>query len=165
MFRAMRREKQELTAEECEKILAEASYGVLGVHGDGGYPYTVPLNFVYSGGAVYFHCAKAGHKIDAIRKNDKVSFCAVARDAVVPDKFATDYYSVIVFGKAEILSDKEEKKNALRLLNKKLAPDFPEEGNREIERFLEAVCIVKIKAEHITGKAAIDDIRDTSVRH
>lgn len=161
MFRGMRRTKQELTAEENERILSEGTYGVLGVLGDNGYPYTVPLNFVYSDGAVYFHCAREGHKIDAIKNNNKVSFTVIAKSAVVPQEFATDYYSVVIFGKAKILSDREEIINALRLLNKKLAPDFPEEGEKEIHSSFNGVCVVKIDAEHITGKAAIDGIRDT----
>ncbi len=162
MFRKMRRFKQELTEKECEEILNSVPTGVLGVTGDMGYPYTVPLNFTYFENAVYFHCAREGHKIDAIKNNDKVSFTVIERDAVVPQKFATDYYSVIIFGRAQILSDKTEKINALRLLNKKLAPEFPDEGEKEIKGEIDAVCVVKIEIEHMTGKAAIDGIRDTS---
>ena len=161
MFRKMRRTKQELTRKEAEEILNKASSGVLAVHGNNGYPYAVPLNFVYDNGNIYFHCAKEGHKIDAIKANDKVSFCAVAKDAVVPQEFATDYYSVIAFGRAKILTDHDETVNALKLLNKKLAPDFPEEGNKEIENSIKHVCVVKIETDHITGKAAIDGIRDS----
>lgn len=160
MFRQMRRTKQELTREENEKILREVTYGVLGVHGDDGYPYTVPVNFVYSDGAVYFHCAKSGHKTDAIKNDSRVSFTVVAKDAVVAEDFATDYYSVIIFGKAVIITETEEMLYALRLLNKKLAPHLPEEGEKAIEQDFNRVCIVKIEAEHITGKAARDGIHD-----
>lgn len=162
MFRAMRRINQELTHEENEKILAEAPSGVLAVHGDNGYPYAVPLNFAYSENAIYFHCAKSGHKLEAIEKNEKVSFCVVAKDKVIPQKFAADYYSVIAFGKAKIISEREEMLYALRLINKKLAPKFPEEGEIEIKKSLDKVCIVKIEIDCITGKAAIAGIRDTS---
>lgn len=161
MFRKMRRFKQELTEKECKKILNSVPTGVLGVTGDMGYPYTVPLNFVYYENAIYFHCAREGHKIDAIKSNDKVSFCVIAKDAVVAQKFATDYYSVIAFGSAKILSDSEEIVGALKLLNKKLAPDFPEEGDREIESAVNRVCVVKIKIDHVTGKAAIESIKDS----
>lgn len=161
MFREMRRTKQELTKEETEKILEKTSTGVLAVLGDNGYPYAVPLNFVYSDGAIYFHCAREGHKIDAIKANSKVSFTAVAKDAVVADKFATDYYSAIVFGRAVILTEREDMINALRIFNKKYSPDFPKEGEREIMKDIDRVCIVKIEIEHMTGKAAIQGIRDT----
>lgn len=162
MFRPMRRANQELTQAENEKILNTAVSGVLAVHGDDDYPYAVPLNFVYDSGAIYFHCAKSGHKLDAIKNNNKVSFCVVAKDTVIPQKFATDYYSVIAFGRAKILSERDEIINALRLINKKLAPGFTKEGNREIEQAIDRVCIVKIETEHITGKAAINGIRDTA---
>lgn len=162
MFRPMRRINQELTTEETEQIMKSVPTGILAVHGDNGYPYTVPLNFVYDNGAVYFHCSKSGHKIDAIKNNDKVSFCVVAKDKVIPQKFATDYYSVILFGRAKILSENDEIINTLKLINQKLAPDFSKEGNLEIEQAIDKVCIVKIETDHITGKAAIDGIRDTA---
>ena len=66
-FRPMRRFKQQMTNEECIALLRKAPRGVLAVLGDGGYPYTVPLDFVYDDGKIYFHCAKEGHKLDAIR--------------------------------------------------------------------------------------------------
>lgn len=161
MFRAMRRTKQELTKEETEKILEKTSTGVLAVLGDNGYPYAVPLNFVYSNGAIYFHCAREGHKIDAIKANDKVSFTVVAKDAVVAEKFATDYYSAIAFGKAKILTEREDMIGALRVFNKKYSPQFQAEGEREIMKDIDRVCIVKIEIEHLTGKAAISGIRDS----
>ena len=90
MFREMRRIKQQITLEECQEILKRASSGVLGLYGDDGYPYTVPLSFVYEEGSdgglgtIGFHCAKAGHKIDSIRRNEKVSFTVIDRDEVMP---------------------------------------------------------------------------------
>ena len=66
MFRKMRRFKQQLSEEECLEILKTAKRGVLAVLGDEGYPYAVPLDFVYEDGKIYFHCAKEGHKLDAI---------------------------------------------------------------------------------------------------
>lgn len=161
MFHKMRRKNQELTCEENERILNTVSSGVLALYDDNGYPYAVPLNFVYHGNAVYFHCAKEGHKIDAVKNCDKASFCVVAKDAVVAEKFATDYYSVIVFGKVQIISEQEEMRSILRLLNSKLAPDFPKEGELEIEKDINNVCIIKLEAELITGKAAINGIRDS----
>ena len=71
-FRQMRRFKQAASQEECEAVLAAAPRGVLAVHGENGYPYGLPINYVYAGGKIYFHCAKAGHKLDAVRANDKV---------------------------------------------------------------------------------------------
>lgn len=152
-FRKMRRYKQALSGEECERILSEAQTGVLGLIGYGGYPYTVPLNFVYRGGKIYFHCAKTGHKIDAIKANDKVSFCVIDRDEVVPERLATDYKSVIAFGRARILSSDEEIFNAAELFGLKYSDDKAAVDN-EIKREWNALSCVEITVEHIAGKQA-----------
>ena len=77
MFREMRRKRQLLPQEQALEILENNTSGVLALSGDGGYPYAVPMSYVYNDGKIYFHCAKAGHKIDAIRSCDKASFCVV----------------------------------------------------------------------------------------
>jgi len=160
MFRSMRRKGQELPEAECKEILSSCSTGVLGLMGADGYPYAVPLNYVYADGAIYFHCAKDGHKIDCIRNSERVSFCVVQLGNVVPELFATDYRSVIVFGRAMIVSDDVERRRAMLLLNEKYSPDLPDEGRKEIERFWSAVCVVVIEIEHVTGKEAIRSVRE-----
>ena len=156
----MRRKGQELPEEECKEILSSCSTGVLGLMGADGYPYTVPLNYVYADRAIYFHCAKEGHKIDCIQNDERVSFCVVQRDKVVPEMFATDYRSVIVFGRAVIVTDDLERRRALLLLNEKYSPGLPDEGRKEIERFWSAVCVVVMKVEHMTGKEAKRSVRE-----
>ncbi len=101
VFREMRRKAQQLTNEEMNEVLSSCHTGILAVIGDGGYPYTVPLNYVFHNGKLYFHCAKEGHKIDGIRSDSKVSFCVVEKDRVIPQAFATNYKSVIAFGRAK----------------------------------------------------------------
>ena len=66
--RKMRRALQELSRAESEEILRRGSCGVLALQGDDGYPYTVPLSYCYEGGRIYFHCAKAGYKLDCIAR-------------------------------------------------------------------------------------------------
>ncbi len=73
-FREMRRKRQQLTKERCIEILKNATSGTLALLGDNGYPYAVPISFVYSNGKLFFHSALSGHKIDAIRNHDKASF-------------------------------------------------------------------------------------------
>ena len=107
MFRQMRRKNQALSNEDCIKILNNGKTGVLAVLGDDDYPYTVPLNYIYLNSKIYFHCAKSGHKIDAIKKHNKVSFCVIEKDEVVPEKFGTDYRSAVAFGKARIMEENE----------------------------------------------------------
>ncbi len=158
MFREMRRKAQQLSERECVEILERESSGVLAVSGDEGYPYAVPLSYVYKSGKIYFHCAKQGHKLDSIKKYDKVSFCVIGQDNVIQSEFRTMYRSVIVFGRARLLEDEREIFDSIMSLSKKYSPDIAEEEHlAEIERFKKALCMVEITPEHITGKRSKDD--------
>lgn len=148
----MRRIKQQLTQEECEKILERGRTGVLAVLGDDGYPYIVPINYYYTDGKIYLHCAKSGHKLDAIRSNPKVSFCVVERDDILQEKFTTLFKSAVAFGKAEILADKEEMRSSVTALVEKYCSDFLDEVPAEVERGFDILCMIKINIEHLTGK-------------
>ena len=145
-----------LPREETEEILHNGSSGVLAVSGDDDYPYAVPLSYVYDSGKIYFHCATRGHKLDGIAGNSKVSFCVIDTDHVVPEEFTTYYRSAIVFGKARILSDDAEKRTALERIVRRYSPDYTDEGDEEIRRTWDRVCMVEIIIEHMTGKAAIE---------
>lgn len=160
MFRAMRRSKQLLSEAETIEILQSGTSGVLAVSGDDGYPYAVPLSFAYKDGKLFFHFANAGHKIDGIARNDKVSFCVIKADKVIPKTFTTHFRSAIVFGRARILTDDTEKKHALECLVEKYSPDYVAEGQSEIERAWNKVCVAELKVEHMTGKAAIETVGD-----
>lgn len=149
----MRRKTRALDLKTAKDLLLKAEYGVLAVSGDNGYPYAVPLNFVYADDAIYFHCAKSGHKIDAIKNDARVSFCAVPYATVAPSEYTTMYESVIVFGEAEIVTEKAEQHRAAVLLSQKHACGTEEEIEAEIERFKDALCIVKINITHITAKS------------
>lgn len=148
----MRRIKQQLAQEECEKILECGRTGVLAVLGDDGYPYTVPINYYYTDGKIYLHCAKSGHKLDAIRSNPKVSFCVVERDDILQEKFTTLFKSAVAFGKAEILTDKEEMRSSVTALAEKYCSDFLDEVPAEVEHGFDILCMIKINIEHLTGK-------------
>lgn len=155
MFREMRRKNQMLSDEACLAILKESTSGVLAVSGDDGYPYAVPLSYVYENGSIYFHCALCGHKLDAVRKNEKASFCIIAKDQVVPEKYTTYYQSIIAFGKIRIPESETEKREALEKLAQKYAPDIPlKQQYAEIDRFFDSCQILELKIGHLTGKQA-----------
>lgn len=158
MFREMRRKKQLLTEAETIEILQSCTSGVLAVKGDNDYPYAVPLSFAYKDGKLFFHFAKAGHKLDSIVKNNKVSFCVIQTDNVIQKTFTTHFRSAIVFGRARILTEDSEKKYALECLVEKYSPDYITAGQSEIERDWKRVCVAEVTIEHMTGKAAIEDI-------
>jgi nitroimidazol reductase NimA-like FMN-containing flavoprotein (pyridoxamine 5'-phosphate oxidase superfamily) len=156
MFREMRRKKQELSEAETIEILQSCTSGVLAVTGDNDYPYAVPLSYVHKDRKLFFHVAKAGHKLDSIERNNKVSFCVIQTDDVVPKTFTTHFRSAIVFGRARILTEDSEKKYALECLVEKYSPDYRTEGQAEIARDWNRVCVVEVQIEHMTGKAAIE---------
>lgn len=158
MFREMRRKKQILSFEECVEILQKGTSGVLAVSGDDNYPYAVPLSYVYNDSKIYFHCAKAGHKIDAIAKNSKASFCVIDQDQIVPEEFTSYFRSVIAFGNARILEE-EEKRKAIMLLAVKYSPDQEEECSQEIDKSLPQLCIIELSIYYMTGKEAIELVR------
>lgn len=154
-FRPMRRARQQLMPEACEQVLRRGTAGVLAVLGDGGYPYAVPLSYVYDNGTVYFHCAKSGHKLDALRGCDKASFCVIDRDQVVPGEYTTYYRSVIAFGRAQEVTDPGEMRAAIEALARRYFPaDSAQNRDRAIEREWGALCIVRLEIEHMTGKQA-----------
>lgn len=163
MFREMRRKKQLLSEAETIEILQSCTSGVLAVAGDNDYPYAVPLSFAYQDGKLFFHFAKAGHKIDSLVKNNKVSFCVIKTDHVIQKTFTTHFRSVIVFGKARILTEAGEKRYALERLVEKYSPDYITEGQSEIERDWNRVCVAEVTIEHMTGKAAIEIINNPEI--
>lgn len=153
----MRRIRQLLPEEENIRILENGKAAVWAVAGDDDYPYAVPINYVYHEGCIYIHCARQGHKLDAIRRNPKCSLCIVDKDDVVPIEFTSYFRSVIAFGKAEIVEEENEVIDTLRLLSDKYSPGIdPEE---EIKKFLKNVCIVRIRLVEVTGKEAIELVR------
>jgi nitroimidazol reductase NimA-like FMN-containing flavoprotein (pyridoxamine 5'-phosphate oxidase superfamily) len=155
----MRRAKQLLPVEMTEEILRTRTHGVLALQSEDGYPYAVPISYVFSGGKIYFHCATSGHKIDLIQANEKVSFCVIDQDQVVPEELTTYFRSVIVFGRAKIVEDEQEKKKALDLLTAKYSPGYEQESQLEIQKQWRAIGIVGIEIDHLTGKEAIELVR------
>lgn len=162
MFRDMRRKNQQMSEKEAIKVLSNSSYGVLGLIGDGGYPYTVPLNYIFCDGKVYFHCASEGHKIDSVKNDDRASFCVVEKDDVVPSMLATDFCSVILFGRVGFVSGDDEKRRVLLQFVEKFAPEFSEYGYAEIEKLLDRVCILEFFIEHIRGKTALKSVQEAN---
>lgn len=154
MFRKMRRADKVMTDEGALELLHKCDYGVVSTIGSDGYPYGVPVNYASNNEAIYFHCAAEGHKLDNLMENSRVSFCAVGKNEIIADKFSTKYESVIVFGRAKVVIDDNEKKKALFAIIEKYSPDHIESGRKYIENDYSKTKVVKIEIEHITGKKA-----------
>jgi len=162
-FRAMRRKRQQLSDAESVDILKKATSGTLALLGDGGYPYAVPISYVYSDGQLYFHSALTGHKVDAIRNCDKASFCVIDKDDVKPEKYTTFFRSVIAFGKVHIVEDDAERLCIARLLGNRYNPHQDEALQKEIENGLSRMLVIRFDIEHLTGKEAIELVRERGV--
>ena len=152
----MRRHRQQLSVEECIGILQKATSGTLALLGDGGYPYAVPISFVYDDGKLYFHSAMSGHKVDAIRSCDKASFCVIDQDSVKPAEYTTYFRSVIAFGRIRIVEDEPEKLAIARILGNRYNPNQEEALQKELEHGLARMLAIRFDIEHLTGKEAIE---------
>ena len=155
-FRPMRRNRQQLSREECERILGRCTSGVLALAGDGGYPYAVPLSYVYVDGAIIFHSAVEGHKVDAIKRDNRCSFCVIEQDEIKPAEFTTYFRSVIAFGRIHILETADEKVQALRLLGRRYSPGDELGLQHEIDKSLDHVLLLRLNIDHLSGKQAIE---------
>jgi hypothetical protein len=123
--------------------------------GDEDYPYAVPVSYVYHNDRIYFHSAKAGHKVDAILKNPKVSFAVVDEDTIVSAEYTTYFRSVVAFGKARLVEG-EEWLEGFKALVEKYSGDLPEDAkHKEITGCTQSL-IIAIDVDHLTGKEAIE---------
>ena len=153
MFRKMLRSRQQLSDEECIELLKSQPRGVLSVLGDGDYPYGIPINQFYreEDGKLYFHSGKAGHKIDAIRRHDKASFCVYDAGFRKEGDWALNIKSVIVFGRIELIENRETIYEIARALSRKFTDDAAY-IEREIARSGPATLMFALRPEHICGK-------------
>ena len=163
-FWEMRRKRQQLSEEESIGILQEATAGTLALLGDNGYPYALPISYVYADadGKLYFHSALEEHKVDAIRNCDKASFCVIAQDDIQPKKYTTYYRSVIAFGRIQIIEDENEKLKTARLLGNRYNPNDEESLQKELEHGFARMLMIRFDIEYLTGKAAIELVRKQS---
>lgn len=152
-FRPLRRKTKEIGIEDAKALLENARIGVLSVNGDDGYPYAVPVNFLYSKeeNRIWFHGAKAGHKAESIEKNDKVCFTVFGDEVVKEEVWAPYVKSAVVFGRCRLISDPERALTVLRELAWKYYPD-EEHIEKEIDASAKAVRMFEIEIEHLSGK-------------
>ena len=153
MFRELKRKKQRLDDGECIELLTKEKRGTLAVNGDMGYPYAMPMNHYYNpeDGCIYFHCGKAGHRLDALKRSDKVSFCICEQGRRKPGEWAYDVRSVIVFGRVEILDDMDRIVAISRALCHKFTSDEVYIEN-EIRLHAKGTLLLKLTPEQICGK-------------
>ena len=157
LFREMKRFNQQLPMDQTIEILTRNNSGVLAVQGDEGYPYTVPMNYFYQDGKVYFHTKQTGHKMDAIKKDAKVSFCVIERDQFISEEYTNHYRSAIAFGKARVLEDEQEiYEYSLMWAEKLCSSETPKHREEVVKRRLPTLGMIVMEIEHVTGKEALE---------
>ena len=153
MFRELMRKNKQLSMQECIEVLKSETRGVLSVLGDGGYPYGMPMNHWYDeeDGNLYFHCGNVGHRLEALRACDKVSFCTYDKGFRSEGQWAWKVKSVIVFGRIQIIDDMEKIIDITTKLSYKFTDDtqYIEE---EIARSAHRTLLLQLTPEHICGK-------------
>ena len=154
MFRPVRKKANEISAEEAKKLLRESRRGVLAVSGDDGYPYAVPINYLYDEDAqeIIFHGSKVGHKVDALKRSDKVCFTVYGDETVETDEaWAPFLKSVVVFGRCHPVADPDE---TLALCKKFAMKYYPTEKmvDDEVAASGRAVRMFRLQIDHINGK-------------
>lgn len=154
IFKEMRRNKQLLPENETIQIFEKNTSGTLALLGGNAYPYAVPISYVYLDGKIYFHAANEGHKIDAIKANNKASFCIIDADNVVPEEYTTYYRSAIAFGKIKIVQDDNVKRMAIKKFTEKYV-SLHQDATEIIEKTYDNFCIIELDIEHMTGKESM----------
>ena len=157
-FREMKHANQQLSDEEAIAILQRGKSGVLALHGDNGYPYAVPISYVYHEGKIILHGAPAGHKHELLARDNHVSFCVVDLNDIVPQEFTTYFRSTIVFGTVRTITDPAEKQAALEAVGHKYAPG--QNGLLPyIGKHFDYVKVMVLEIDHLTAKESIELVR------
>ena len=153
MFPEMKRIKQRLPESECLEILKREPRGVLSVLGEDDYPYGMPINHWYceQDGKLYFHGGKKGHKIDAMRRHDKVSYCVYDQGYRREGEWALNIRSVVVFGRVEFIEDPERIVEISRNLSYKFTSDEAYIADEILHHAAGTLCFA-LTPEHIRGK-------------
>ncbi len=151
MFREMRRKNQELTELECFEVLKNAPRGVLAIHGEDGYPYAIPMNHFYHNDKLYFHCAKMGHKIDALSMNDKVSFCVMDEGYRKENEWSLNIKSVVIFGTIRMMDLDANAMEMLRNLGIKHYPST-ESVDEVMQQASARVQMLELSIDYMSGK-------------
>lgn len=154
MFYKLTRNEKKLPNEGVLNILEKGEYGIFSTIGTNGYPYGVPVNYVFRDNAIYFHCATGvGLKLENLKNSNKVSFCVVGESEIIPNEFTTKYKSVIAFGRAVELKN-DEKRKILQSLLEKYSNEYMEKGKKYIDKDESLTSVIKIEIEHLTGKGS-----------
>lgn len=153
MERKMVMKKRMMEPERLEQFLGEHRVAALAVNGDEGWPYVVPVHYLYWKGSVYFHSAKMGYKMDAIQRDDRVCLTIIGDNRVVKEQFTATFESAVIEGRAQLVEDDAERLEVLRAMIENWCGEFDAAGQAMIDRTIGRTAVVRIQVEKKTGKA------------
>lgn len=150
--KTIRRQDRVMEEQRARKIIENAEYAVFSMIDEDGLPYGIPVNAVFSGDSAYIHCAPEGKKLRAIALHSDVSLCIIGNVNLLPDKFTTEYESVVLKGKATIVTDEEERKQAIHILLEKYSSEFMERGLYYAAKSLPRTAVIRVDISEFSGK-------------
>lgn len=153
MNREMYKKERQVSEERVKEMLLSSTEGTLSMHGDDGYPYSLPMNYIYLNDAIYMHTANRGYKIDALRQNSKVGFSVIARSQIAPELYTTKYESVVATGDVEFVDDPQERLLVMETFVDRFSPGLQEGGQKFIKAAIDRTAIIKINIREMKGKA------------
>ncbi len=153
MERKMQKADRQLPVQETKDLLANGHHGILAVNGDEGYPYAVPVNYVYKNDKIYIHSAQYGYKMEAVQKNNQVCFTAILSAEILPRKVTAAFESVIVTGRAVLVEAEAEKREVMETFVTRFCVGAEEIGMKFLAHALPKTAVLRIDVESLTGKA------------
>ena len=148
----MRRKDLALAQEATLALIDVKEYAVLSLTGQDGRAYGVPLDYVRKGDSLYFHGAREGRKVEAMKVNPWACAVILGDTTIVSEKFGRKYESAIIEGPIELIDDPEQKRRVMTWVAESRSPGYPEKAQSVIEKMLDRVLIYKMKMEIVSGK-------------
>lgn len=158
-MRAMRKIARQKDADWALEVFDRAPFVTVSMSRPDGTPYGLPLSLIRTDEKTfYFHCADEGEKMDCLKSNPTVSLSAVSKCSPKfeedKENFTIYYHSAIAIGNAEIVSDDDEKIEALRLLCERFLPKYMDHFDEAVKRSLSRTTVVRISlSEPPVGKS------------
>lgn len=153
MNREMRNKQRQVSARKAKEMLLRGTEGILSMHGDDGYPYGVPFNYIYMNDAIYIHTLNQGYKIDALKTNQKVCFSVIVRSQIIPELYTARYESVIATGEAEFVEEQMERTQVLEGFVSRFSPGLENGGAKFIRASIDRTAIIKIRIQDLKGRS------------
>lgn len=148
----MRRNDREMDQTFAYYVIDKAPFATISMVRPDGSAYGIPISIVREGDHLYFHSAMEGEKVESILHQNEVCISAVSRCRPVPDKFTLEYESAVLWGKAYLISEKEEKIHGLSLICQRFAKENMAHFQEAIQRSLARTAVIRVDITKVTSK-------------